>query len=126
MTESVGTIRIKGLRAMGTHGVLAEEKSRSQVFEVDIEIVAPVEVAGKSDSLSDTIDYSVIATRAKNLVETGSVELIETLAERICSMVLAEALAERATVVVRKLHPPIEADVKWVEAEISKCKTLAG
>ena len=34
----MGTIVIKGLRELGVHGVLPEEQTRPQPFEVDVEL----------------------------------------------------------------------------------------
>ena len=48
-------IELKGIRALGTIGVLPEEKIRSQPFEVDIWIETDLLKAGGSDDLSDTI-----------------------------------------------------------------------
>ena len=36
----MGTIVIKGLRELGVHGVLPEEQTRPQPFEVDVELTS--------------------------------------------------------------------------------------
>ena len=53
-------IELRGLRSVGTHGVLAEEQTRAQPFEVDLELEADLTAAGRSDDLADTVDYGVI------------------------------------------------------------------
>ena len=50
-------IELRGLRVLGTHGLLAEERSRPQPFEVDLDVVADLSAAGESDDLRETIDY---------------------------------------------------------------------
>src|ERR1041384_4304195 len=47
-------IAVRGIRAMGVHGVLAEEQFRAQPFEVDVELAVDVRAAGESDVLADT------------------------------------------------------------------------
>ena len=48
-------VEIRGLRVMGTHGVLEEERQRAQPFEVDIDVETDLAAAGRSDDLTDTI-----------------------------------------------------------------------
>ena len=45
----MGTIVIAGLRELGVHGVLPEEQTRPQPFEVDVELTVDLEKAGDSD-----------------------------------------------------------------------------
>jgi dihydroneopterin aldolase len=49
-------IELRGLRALGTHGVLPEEKERAQPFEVDLALEVDLRPAGRSDALADTVD----------------------------------------------------------------------
>ena len=57
------TIILSGIRALGSHGVLPEEQARPQPFEVDVELSVDLAPAGRSDVLSDTIDYDALAGR---------------------------------------------------------------
>src|SRR5437899_1437581 len=45
-------VEIRGLRVMGTHGVLDEERQRAQPFEVDIDVETDLAPAGRSDELA--------------------------------------------------------------------------
>ena len=45
-TRAMGTIVIKGLRELGMHGVLPEEQTRPQPFEVDVELTVDLDVGG--------------------------------------------------------------------------------
>ena len=59
--DPMGTIIvIAGLRELGVHGVLPEEQSRPQPFEVDVELEVDLAPAGQSDDLDDTVDYSAV------------------------------------------------------------------
>ena len=42
----MGTIVIAGLRELGVHGVLPEEQTRPQPFEVDVELTVDLAAAG--------------------------------------------------------------------------------
>ncbi len=50
----MGTIVIKGLRELGVHGVLPEEQTRPQPFEVDVELTVDVDAARARATRSTT------------------------------------------------------------------------
>ncbi|MDQ2725401.1 MAG: dihydroneopterin aldolase [Actinomycetota bacterium] len=106
-------IELRGLRVIGTHGTLPEERQRGQPFEVDLDIRADLASAGRSDDLADTIDYATVATAVAAAVAGPHADLLERLAERIVDAVWAVAgpLAEEVTVTVRKLRPPVALDL---------------
>ena len=61
-------IQLRGLRAVGTHGVLPEEQARAQPFEIDLDVEADLRAAGQSDALTDTVDYGALAEAAARVV----------------------------------------------------------
>ena len=93
------TIRIDGVRALGRHGVLAEERTYDQPFVVDIELEVDVRSASRTDDVANTISYADVAQDAVDVIAGESVNLIETLAERIADRVLARGpLATSVTI----------------------------
>ena len=101
-------IRLRGLRAVGVHGVLPEERDRPQPFEVDLDIEADLAAAGATDDLADTIDYGELTTRAAAVVESESHGLLERVAARIAEVVLAaDERVAAVTVTVWKMRPPV-------------------
>jgi dihydroneopterin aldolase len=78
-------IELRGLRALGVHGVLPEERQRPQPFEVDIDLEVDLLRAGRSDALADTIDYGKVAEAVAAAVAGPHVDLLEALAERIAT-----------------------------------------
>jgi len=107
-------IEIRGLRVLGTHGVLEEEKLRAQPFEVDLVLEAQLEDAADSDDVAKTIDYGPIISSVRDLVATGHFDLLESLAGAVAESVLSDKRVQAVTVSVRKLHPPLAADVASV------------
>lgn len=105
-------IKLRGLRLVGTHGVLAEEQTRAQPFEVDITLSLDLVAASRSDALDDTVDYGEVATVVAGVVEDEHFALLERLAGRIAEVVLAldERIAE-VDVTVAKLRPPVPIDL---------------
>ena len=104
-------IQLRGIRAVGTHGVLPEERERAQPFEVDLDVAADLKAAGASDRLEDTVDYGELATRVAAIVQGTSCLLLEALAERIANLALEDGRVSSVTVTVRKLRPPVPVDM---------------
>jgi 7,8-dihydroneopterin aldolase/epimerase/oxygenase len=91
----------------GRHGVLDEERAVAQPFEVDVELYLDLRPAGRSDDLSQTVDYREVFRICGGVVEGPSCRLIETLAERIAAGVLAGATHSVSEVVVRVRKPMV-------------------
>ncbi len=105
-------IEIADLRVMGVHGVLPEERQRSQPFSVDIVVLVDTGAAQQSDDLADTVDYGALAQAAADVVSGRSYRLLEALAGRLASaLLIVDPRIEAVEVTVRKLRPPLPLDV---------------
>jgi dihydroneopterin aldolase len=113
-------VELRGLRAMGVHGVLAEEQTRAQPFEVDLDVTVDLSAAGRSDDLSDTVDYGALTELVAKVVEGEHFQLLERLAERIAEVVLDDPRATSVTVAVRKLRPPVPLDLATAGVRITR------
>jgi dihydroneopterin aldolase len=116
----VDRIVISGLREMGVHGVLPEEKVRAQPFEVDVELAVDVTAAGTSDDLDDTVDYGAVCEAVRRVVSTEQYQLLERLASRIAEVCRADPRVVGVVVEVRKLHPPVSALVNYVAVRVER------
>lgn len=110
----MGTIEVLGIRALGRHGVLAEEQARSQPFEVDVRLEVDLAAAAASDRIEDTVDYGVLTEAVARTVELESFQLLERLADRIARICLSMSEVEAVEVTVRKMRPPIQVHVSSV------------
>lgn len=113
-------IGITGIRAMGIHGVLEEEQTRPQPFEVDVELEADLAEAGESDALADTVDYAAVAEAVVRVVESEQHHLLERLATRIAEVCRGDDRVSAVTVTVRKVHPPVRALLDHVSVTIRR------
>ncbi|KWW98888.1 dihydroneopterin aldolase [Carbonactinospora thermoautotrophica] len=104
MTDRVA---LRGLRGRGYHGVFDRERQEGQTFIVDVVLGMDTRKAAMSDDLADTADYGAIARRVVEVVEGEPVNLIETLAQRIADVCLAEPVVEEVEVTVHKPDAPI-------------------
>lgn len=114
-------IQLRGLRVLGTHGVLPEERTRAQPFEVDLDLAVDLGPAASSDRLADTVDYGEVVTTVAALVSGPSFELLEALAGAVASATLAsDPRITSVTVHLRKLRPPVAVDVADVGVRITR------
>ena len=113
-------IRIIGLMFNTRHGLRPEEKTLTQPFELDIEITRDLTVAAASDRLEDTIDYSMVVSIVKNVVQGEHCRLIEKLAGDIIERLSTILHEGEVTVRVRKPRAPIEVPFKTVEVELTR------
>ena len=100
-------IRLTGLRVRGFHGVLPEERRVGQDFVVDVALALDLRPAAASDDVADTVHYGELAERLAAVVAGEPVDLIETLAERLAAVCLADRRVTRAEVTVHKPQAPI-------------------
>jgi 7,8-dihydroneopterin aldolase/epimerase/oxygenase len=113
-------IELRGLRLLGTHGALPEEQLRAQPFEVDIDIVADLTDAGRTDALHDTVDYGALAHAVERVVTRERFHLLERLAERIAEEIRSDPRVQGVTVTVRKLRPPVAVDLASAAVTITR------
>ena len=113
-------IVIAGLRELGVHGVLPEEQTRPQPFEVDVELTVNLAAAGTSDTLDDTVDYSAVAEAVSRVVKSERYQLLERLAAHIAEVCASDPRVTAVNVTVRKLHPPVRAMVDHVAVRIER------
>ena len=111
---------MRGLRVLGRHGALEGEQDSPQPFEVDVVVMADLAKACTTDELEHTLDYGDLTLRVASIVETRSFRLLEALAESIAQAVLIDPRAEQVTIAVRKLRPPIPADLGSVGVQITR------
>ena len=112
---------LRGLRAVGTHGVLAEEQARAQPFEVDLELAVDLTAAAQSDALDDTVDYGAVVDVAAGVVVNERFALLERLAGRIGDAVLGlDDRIASVEVTVTKLRPPVPVDLASAAVRLTR------
>jgi dihydroneopterin aldolase len=120
----VDRIELRGLRAVGTHGVLVEEQERAQPFEIDLDLAVDLRPAGVSDALADTVDYGAVATvAAATVAGPRSFALLEALAWHVADAVLdIDRRIAGVTVTLRKLRPPLAVDIDTVGVRVVRTR----
>lgn len=116
-------IELRAMRFAGRHGVLPHEADELQPFEVDVVVELALSAAARSDDLGRTVDYGAVFEIARGVVEGPHVALVESLAERIATGVLAaHPRVSAVTVRVRKMAPPLPGELAWAGVEIRRTR----
>ena len=113
-------IFISELKVKTKLGVPDWERMVAQTIILDIEIGYDLNAAGKSDSISDTIDYGAIVMRIHETLHKNSFQLVEALAEHICQLIFNEFGAQ--TVKVKVAKPAILPSLKALGIIIERSK----
>lgn len=109
--EQPDRIELRALRAVGFCGALPQEQEQPQPFEIDLDLIVELSEAGRSDQLSDTVDYGEMAQVVSVIVTESRFVLLERMAEVIADAMLGHARVQAVTVTVRKLRPPVPVDL---------------
>jgi len=107
MTEMPDKIVIERLEFQARCGITPEERQRPQPMAIDLELDCETASAATSGHLIDTVDYAQVAER---IVELGNKEvcaLLETLGEKILTLLFTDFPVSRVRLWLRKLAPPI-------------------
>lgn len=116
----LATIHLKQMRFHGRHGVLPEEAVLGQPWIVDLDLVTDIARAAATDDLAHTVNYAEVYSLVRDIVVEERFALIEALANRILSAVLAaHSRVLSATVTVHKPHVPIPGDHAGVALTVS-------
>ena len=113
-------IRLTGVRAIGYHGVLPEERRDGQEFVADVVLHLDTREAAATDRLDRTVDYGGLATGVAQILAGDPVDLIETVAERIAALALSEPAVFGVDVVVHKPGAPITVPFGDVTVEVHR------
>jgi len=99
---------IRELQIETVIGIYDWERKIRQIISLDIDMAADIRQAAKSDNIDDTLSYKTVAKRLIEFVEQSEYELVEALAEKICSIIIEEF------------------SVPWVKLSLSKPGAVRG
>ncbi|MBB2900819.1 dihydroneopterin aldolase [Kineococcus radiotolerans] len=101
-------IVLRGVRAVGHHGVLDAERAQGQPFALDVALHLDTREAAAGDDLTATVHYGELAQDLVAVLTGEPVALLETLAGRLAETALARSPRIAAVdVVVHKPQAPI-------------------
>lgn len=83
-------VYIRDLRIDTIIGIFDWERRIRQTVSLDLEMATDICKAAASDDIRDALDYKAVAKRLIGFVEGSDFLLVETLAEKVAALVLAE------------------------------------
>lgn len=111
-------ITLTGVGSVGYHGVLDSEKQTGQPFFVDVTMFTQFARAAATDDVTRTVNYAEVAEVIREIITGESLNLIETLAERIAAAILARFPLLAVELTVHKPKAPIEVTFQDVSVTI--------
>jgi len=110
-------IALTGVRAHANHGVYPFERERGQMFSVDAVLEVDTRAAAVGDDLEKTVNYADLAQKLYAVLTGEPVNLLETLAQQLADVCLADPLVDAVEITVHK--PQAELGVPFDDVTVS-------
>ena len=81
---------IRNLKVDAVVGIFSWEKRIRQPLHLDLEIAIDIRKAAATDDIQYALDYKTVSTRLTQFISQSEWHLIETLAEKIAALLMAE------------------------------------
>ena len=103
-TRNVRHVFVRDLLLDGSIGIYDHEKENEQNIRINIDLCVKEETAPLNDDYKNIVCYEKVVTGIKNIVNSGHVELVETLAEKIADFNMMDPRIVSVRVRVEKLE----------------------
>jgi len=110
-------IIINALRIETIIGLYPWEQKVRQTLLIDLALSTDIRQAAAGDDLHHTINYEAVCEHVTALAKNNQYNLIETLAENIASMILADFTATAVSVTIKKCDNMTQVDHVGVSIE---------
>jgi dihydroneopterin aldolase len=114
-------VHIEQLEVFTVIGVLEHERKGLQRLTVSISFWPHQRTRDLADNIQQTVNYSAVAEETKRFVRDQSVNLIETLADRLATHLLKTFPIQKVTVEMHKFALP---DAKYVSATVMRTASV--
>jgi len=115
-------IHIEQLEISARIGVPEEERATPQRLVVSISFWPYREVGDLADKIENAINYSSVVEEVKNFVRDQSLNLIETLADRLAMHLLKHFRMQKIAIELRKF--PFE-DANYVSVTVTRTASVS-
>ncbi len=115
-------IRLVNMSFYGHHGVDDSERRLGGRFSMDVELVRDLTGAGRTDDLTQTVDYKAVYELVRRTEAERKYLLLEALAHDVAQAILRAFEVEEVTVRTRKQSVPLGGLVDYTEVEITRTR----
>ncbi|MCK5581761.1 MAG: dihydroneopterin aldolase [Candidatus Omnitrophica bacterium] len=110
-------IHINDLKLQAIIGTNPDERKNLQDIAINISFEYDATKAATSDELNDAVDYQLLEQKIINFVKNAKFQLLETLTDRVLSIVLEDPKVLSARVLIDKPNALNSANTVGVEME---------
>lgn len=114
-------IHIEQIEVFSVIGVLEHERKGLQRLTVTISFWPYQQTRDLADKIDNAVNYSAVAEETKRFAREQTVNLIETLADRLATHLLKTFPIQKVTVDVRKFALQ---DAKYVSATVTRAASV--
>lgn len=114
--QALRHIFIHGLKLKASIGIFDHEKARKQMVIIDVDL-AVAEGDALEENIENVVNYKIIVEDIETYVETGHVQLVETMAEQIADICLRDKRVKTALVKIEKPEAFIHVGAVGVSVE---------
>lgn len=116
-----GEVHIEQLEVFTVIGVLEHERKGLQRLTVSISFWPHEHAPDMADNIDKAINYSAVAEETKRFAREQTVNLIETLADKLACHLLAKFPIQKVRIELRKFALQ---DAKYVSATVTRCASV--
>ena len=121
-TRLIRHIFVRDYETRGYIGVWEHEKGARQPVRINVDLSVAEESEHHGDNLANVVCYNEVVQRIDDIISSGHISLVETLAEKIAEMELVEPRVLSVRVRVEKLAAVKGAASVGVEIERHQCR----
>jgi len=110
-------IRLNNIKIQATHGLHEVEKTKPQIFEIDVAISFRKKTC--DDNIENSINYEDVYNTIVDIFKNNSFSLLETLGERIISSICETEGVKSISTTIRKPEIAFDDNYNCVEVSIN-------
>lgn len=111
-------IRLQDIEMQAYHGVFPEEKTKGNIFRVNITLEVADAPGIETDKIEDTVNYQLLYDIVQHEMTIPS-DLLEHVAGRIRDAIIRIFPKCKLTVAISKKNPPLGGQVAWATVELT-------
>lgn len=118
--SELARITLSDIGLVGHHGYHAAEQELGQRFEVDVDLWLDIDVPGKSDKLTDAVNYEEVYRLVEKTIREDRFSLLEALSTDLVESIYANFEVEGVAIRIRKPSIPFCPNLGSVEIEVER------
>jgi FolB domain-containing protein len=111
-------IHLAGIVCTARLGISEQERSAPQRLSLDVDLGLDLEAAANTDDLALSVDYQRLVERLQDAAAEETCRLLETLAHRLCRVILESPAVRSVQLTLRKYPQALQGRLDHVAVEM--------